>query len=442
MRITWRPGLATAVGIALLTVVAISMQWIAASPTVTGWDESEVLALLNRTYEGPLPNPVPVTIQPRRLAAFGALLFAGLLLLLYAYRRRTYILDWVAAWICLGLGMYVISRGYPTIGAARFAVLILQFSNIGAAIFFYLSGHSFRQTHPYSQRYWKQWMVIPALFVWLIFGHDRFDTGVVLGPAYVLSGLFLGRAAMIYISLYRERRLRGALLVAAKFTLLAGTNIAVGSFYTSVVVSTPLVMLILFINGMASFVAALGMHLLVFEDMTYELRIANRDLEAAQEELRRLATVDLLTGCYNRRFLEESIGHELTRHRRYRTPLCLVFADIDRFKAINDSHGHDMGDRVLKFVAEFLTRNVREADYVVRWGGDEFLLVMTCSGKEAASKLAVLKASFSEAVKQAALPANVRLSLGFAEIPPDATDILPLIREADQSMYADKFGSA
>ncbi len=151
--------------------------------------------------------------------------------------------------------------------------------------------------------------------------------------------------------------------------------------------------------------------------------------------------MDTLTGCYNRRFLEESIGHELQRKRRYRTPMCLVFADIDRFKAINDSYGHDMGDRVLKFVAEFLTRSVRETDYVVRWGGDEFLLVMTCTGKEAASKVAVMKDAFSEALKAAALPGNVRLSLGFAEIPPDATDILSLIREADLSMYTDKFGA-
>ena len=154
--------------------------------------------------------------------------------------------------------------------------------------------------------------------------------------------------------------------------------------------------------------------------------------------MRRLATVDTLTGCYNRRFFEESIGHELQRRRRYGTPLSLVFADVDHFKTINDLYGHDAGDRVLKFVAQFLTRHVREADFVVRWGGDEFLLVMTCTGAEAAAKVAVLKESFADNLAAESLPRNLRLSLGYAEIPPDATDVLPLIREADLSMYADK----
>ena len=148
--------------------------------------------------------------------------------------------------------------------------------------------------------------------------------------------------------------------------------------------------------------------------------------------------MDTLTGCYNRRFFEESIGHELQRRRRYGTPLSLVFADVDHFKTINDLYGHDAGDRVLKFVAQFLTRHVREADFVVRWGGDEFLLVMTCTGAEAAAKVAVLKESFADNLAAESLPRNLRLSLGYAEIPPDATDVLPLIREADLSMYADK----
>ena len=95
-------------------------------------------------------------------------------------------------------------------------------------------------------------------------------------------------------------------------------------------------------------VTALGMQLMTFEDMTYELRLTNRRLESAQGELRQLVTTDALTGCRNRRFFDEVIGREMQRHRRYDIPLSLVFIDIDRFKAINDTLGHEAGDRVLR----------------------------------------------------------------------------------------------
>ena len=99
---------------------------------------------------------------------------------------------------------------------------------------------------------------------------------------------------------------------------------------------------------------ALGMQLMTFEDMTYELRRTNRRLESAQGELRQMVTTDALTGCRNRRFFDEVIGREMQRHRRYHIPLSLLFVDVDRFKAINDTLGHDAGDRVLQRRRGFL----------------------------------------------------------------------------------------
>src|SRR5207302_1947263 len=136
---------------------------------------------------------------------------------------------------------------------------------------------------------------------------------------------------------------------------------------------------------------ALGIHLLIFEDMTYELRQTNRRLEAAQEELLQAAITDPLTGCHNRRFLEQVIDRELQRHERFKLPLSLLFIDIDRFKAINDTLGHAAGDRVLQYVARFLHRHIREADYIFRWGGDEFLILITCAGEDARRKALALK---------------------------------------------------
>ena len=130
-------------------------------------------------------------------------------------------------------------------------------------------------------------------------------------------------------------------------------------------------------------VTALGMQLMTFEDMTYELRHANARLETAQAELRQLVVTDALTGCRNRRFFDEVITHELNSHRRYSTPMSLLFVDVDHFKTINDTLGHAAGDRVLREVAAFLMRNTRDADYVFRWGGDEFLLLLSCREDEA-----------------------------------------------------------
>ena len=157
----------------------------------------------------------------------------------------------------------------------------------------------------------------------------------------------------------------------------------------------------MFVNVALYLVAALGMQLMTFEDMTYELRVANKRLESAQGELRHLVTTDALTGCRNRRFFDDVIGREIQRHRRYRIPLSLVFIDIDRFKVVNDTLGHEEGDRLLQQVADFLIRNVREADYVFRWGGDEFLILISCKEDEAMRKAAELQAAFAESAETA-----------------------------------------
>jgi diguanylate cyclase (GGDEF)-like protein len=185
-------------------------------------------------------------------------------------------------------------------------------------------------------------------------------------------------------------------------------------------------------------VGALGQQLMAFEDMTYELRMTNARLETAQADLREMVITDPLTGTRNRRFFDEVIGRELQRHRRYRMPLSIVFVDIDHFKAINDTLGHETGDRVLREVALFLLRNIREADYVFRWGGDEFVVLISCAEDEALRRARALQHAFSSAPHTAHLPPGVALSVGVVEVPSDVDDIMPLIQAADERMYANK----
>jgi diguanylate cyclase (GGDEF)-like protein len=100
---------------------------------------------------------------------------------------------------------------------------------------------------------------------------------------------------------------------------------------------------------------------------------ADVDLTNAYE---RMALTDRLTGIANRRGIEREIGQELLRLRRFQTPVSFVLFDIDRFKNINDAHGHGTGDEVLRLVAKAITSSVRDTDLVARWGGEEFLVVL------------------------------------------------------------------
>jgi diguanylate cyclase (GGDEF)-like protein len=191
-------------------------------------------------------------------------------------------------------------------------------------------------------------------------------------------------------------------------------------------------------NIVTAIFVALGMHLLVFEDMTDEIRRTNLALSAANEQIKQMAITDPLTGCYNRRFFDEIGRRELERHRRYNKPLTVVFVDLDRFKHLNDRFGHDLGDTVLRTLGALLRRHVRGSDYVIRWGGDEFLLLLTCTLSEAVIKAAELKAAFAAERDGAGLPAETGLSIGVSEVESTADTLAPAIRLADSEMYRDK----
>jgi diguanylate cyclase (GGDEF)-like protein len=240
-----------------------------------------------------------------------------------------------------------------------------------------------------------------------------------------------------HLLLLRYSRLLGAAIVGGALLLIAGINVWMGATIgapegAGSLTPALIAMSVVFLVG------ALGQQLMAFEDMTYELRQTNRRLETAQNELRQLVITDALTGTRNRRFFDEVIGRELQRHKRYRTPLSIVFIDVDRFKAVNDTLGHEAGDRVLREVAVFLLRNIREADYLFRWGGDEFLVLISCTEQEALRRAVALQEAFATSPHVANLPAGVGLSIGCVEVPPDTDDIMPLIQAADERMYADK----
>jgi polar amino acid transport system substrate-binding protein len=119
-----------------------------------------------------------------------------------------------------------------------------------------------------------------------------------------------------------------------------------------------------------------------------EIARAHEELAVKNKELERLSTTDKLTGTCNRLRLEEVLENECERSKRYGETLSIILADIDDFKDVNDMHGHQRGDQVLREVASCLCSNLRQSDTAGRWGGEEFLIVCPETGCSGASRLA------------------------------------------------------
>jgi diguanylate cyclase (GGDEF)-like protein len=195
---------------------------------------------------------------------------------------------------------------------------------------------------------------------------------------------------------------------------------------------------VVYFNFISAAVLMLGMHFLIFEDLIEELRRLAASIEKSRDDLKSAATMDPLTGCYNRRFLYEIADHELEQHRRYELPLSLLYIDIDHFKAINDTRGHKTGDEVLVTLGAILREMTRQADFVFRWGGDEFLVLLSATEPDARIKAGRIRQAFLESAIVTRLPDGVDLSIGCVVVPPETTNLDPLIDQADREMYRRK----
>ena len=161
-----------------------------------------------------------------------------------------------------------------------------------------------------------------------------------------------------------------------------------------------------------------------------------------EKKLEKLARIDSLTGCYNRGYGLELLDRQIKLSHRSKSPLMLAFLDIDKFKPINDTYGHDEGDLVLKEVTNLFKSTLREIDIVCHMGGDEFLLIFPESSlKEAPLIKERLDKDLIKLNQTLKKPYTIDLSIGFSEYNPDAPLAIAmdeLIRIADQKMYEEK----
>jgi diguanylate cyclase (GGDEF)-like protein len=167
----------------------------------------------------------------------------------------------------------------------------------------------------------------------------------------------------------------------------------------------------------------------------------NQDLERKSLELERLARVDPLTGLFNRRYFEERFYSEFARSQRYRVPLTCLMLDIDHFKKVNDTRGHQGGDHALKEVALTMRRTLRDVDLLARFGGEEFVAVLPETaqreGERAAERLRA--AVERNKMEHDGKPLRVTVSIGVASYPvPGINDPEALLRVADDALYRAK----
>jgi diguanylate cyclase (GGDEF)-like protein len=164
-----------------------------------------------------------------------------------------------------------------------------------------------------------------------------------------------------------------------------------------------------------------------------------RELASANEKLAVMAQTDALTGLLNRRAIFELATSDLQRCRRYSRPLAVIMIDLDFFKAVNDTYGHQAGDEVLRHVGAVLRASLRTSDRSARYGGEEFLVVAPEADEETAHDLAErLRAVFADSPTHVgSLQIPLTISLGFALLQPD-DDLASLIKRADDALYEAK----
>jgi diguanylate cyclase (GGDEF)-like protein len=389
------------------------------------------------------PTPV-VTLQIRRVFGYVMLVPAGTMFLLYLFRPRPYVLACAFAWAAGSMMLLVLAFDSGAGAAADPQTITVGRLGIGAWSFAaLLFGASLRLASGWFRgpsliprsMFWA----VAAGTAWVIFGAALLPRpGAILLPAFVLMTAWHLISAYGYWRIVRQHRFVGAAIAGAGVFGIALVNLGAAAIVIANRGAGSASTNVAYLNFLASALLILGMHLLIFEDLIEELRSAAGELAKSRDEMKAMAVTDPLTRCYNRRLLYEIAEHELEQHRRYQLPLSILYIDIDHFKAINDTRGHHTGDEVLKTMGAILRELTRQADYVFRWGGDEFVVLLSATEQEAKNKANQIRRAFLESAIVANLPDGVDVSIGCVPVPPDTKDFDPLIDQADREMYRRK----
>ena len=157
-----------------------------------------------------------------------------------------------------------------------------------------------------------------------------------------------------------------------------------------------------------------------------------------QRSLKTLIERDALTDLYNRRSCDKMLRETITKSRKHGTSFCTVLADIDHFKSINDTYGHESGDVVLQNIAKLLKTHIHKQGYVGRWGGEEFLMIYeNCSLEQAKETLSTLQVALRETTHKLD-NGEIKVTLTFGVVCDSSLEPHELIKKADENLYMGK----
>jgi two-component system, cell cycle response regulator len=167
-----------------------------------------------------------------------------------------------------------------------------------------------------------------------------------------------------------------------------------------------------------------------------ELKISIDLLIEKNEILAKLAITDSLTGSYNHRYIIDNLSRLIGENERYKKPLSIAMVDIDNFKKVNDSYGHDFGDEVLIRISNSIENDIRKTDLLGRYGGEEFLIIFNFSNLEGAIESMARIIKNVENIKWEKENFKVTISAGICERKDE--DVLTLVKKSDTLLYIAK----
>jgi diguanylate cyclase (GGDEF)-like protein len=300
----------------------------------------------------------------------------GLLLILFVlvYRkiRLRALLEWIASWACLlsGLAAFWLT---PFLGNSRNIVIVTHGLFLAHALFLFRGIRRLRGQKGSGAD--LLWLFPIAGLAWLTANGGLTAAGYSAFVVLILAAAYVAAAVSFAIT---PGSTVGRLLLSVAFLLWGVEQAVVGTAILRF--RDPRLPPSLQYAGFAAMLiemmVAVGLILLLFESSQTRLASEMERLRQSDELLKEKSVRDSLTGLYNRGYFNDVIRRELVSARLAGARLSVLLADVDRFKQINDRMGHAVGDDVLKFVANYLTSCVRESDFVFRWGGDEFLVLL------------------------------------------------------------------
>ncbi|HSD72046.1 MAG TPA: GGDEF domain-containing protein [Thermoanaerobaculia bacterium] len=305
----------------------------------------------------------------------GTALLLIVFVLLYQKIRRRAFLDWIASWAFLFASLTSLFL-LPFLGQNRWFFFFLHSCVLAHALLLLRGVRRFRNDGLRSRKRELLW-IIPILgLAWW----TSLEQGLASRAVPVLIATAIAYAATGISFMIVGGSPGGRFLLSGSFLLWASER--VGLAYSLVRFGAPgnmpgVLSYSAFLAMFLEMTIAVGIIILLFEASQTQLAVEMEQLVSSDQELKEKGIRDPLTGLYNRHYFNDIIRRELASARRYGTSISALLVDVDRFKEINDVKGHSVGDDVLRFVANYLTACVREADYVFRWGGDEYLIILT-----------------------------------------------------------------